>query len=207
MTMQEAIANPARQLRLELKMAILALMPGDIIATAGGALASTIIRGATNSPFSHAILYRGNGRVVDAVPGEGVNRRTLSATLRGASLAAVFRHKTASAEQCEIAVKWAEKQAGKPYDHLGAGRIGLSPDSRTAPLRYTRAGLVTVLLDESKNLREGAHDASFFCSELIAKAFEVASAPLVDRPAHQVSPGHLLLTNKLVYMGNLREVG
>jgi hypothetical protein len=46
-------------------------------------------------------------------------------------------------------------------------------------------------------------DASFMCSELVFRAFEIAGASLTDKPAHGMSPASLVHTDKLECLGRL----
>lgn len=200
--MTDATQLPTRQLYLDLKMSIPVLRPGDIIATSTESKPSGLIQGVTDSPFSHAILYRGNERAVDSTPDRGTVVDSILEKLANAKFAAVFRHKSADPAQCELAAKWASLQAGLPYDHIGAARVGLHA---AASIHLTRYGYVAVKPPEDSTSIED-HDLRFFCSELIARAYEIAGAPIIDSPAHLITPGHLLVTNRLVYMGNLTEI-
>lgn len=204
---QQAISSRSPQLRLGVNMGIPALFTGDIIATASASNASGAIRWATDAPFSHAILCLNNELGVDSMPGEGVTKDFLNVKLKGASKAAVFRHRTASIDQCKLAANWAAAQVGTPYDNVGAARVGLQDGARTEFLRNTRTGRLIRVGDELYGkLNEDGHDASFFCSELILRAFSVAGAPVGLSQAHTAGPGTLLHTADLVYMGDLQEV-
>ena len=118
--------------------------------------------------------------------------------LSGVSYAAVFRHKKATPAQCSLACQWAllQAQMHKPYDYSSAARTG-------AP-KYTTVGQLIVLYDETEAMfnKEG-EDASFMCSELVFRAFEIARAPLIKKPAHRMSPGMLFRTNRLRPVGRL----
>ncbi|MCC5811254.1 MAG: hypothetical protein JJU06_12865 [Ectothiorhodospiraceae bacterium] len=180
------------------------LEPGDIIATASDGRNSRAIQWTTNAPHSHAILYFGGGSAVDAMPGDGVTEDLLARKLRGVAVASVFRHRTATREQREMASKWAAMQADKPYNTLGAARLGIERGSNTYLLRFTRVGVLILTYEEqAARSTRGGRDASFFCTELIFRAYEIAGAPLVEVPAHLVSPGKLLRTESLRYVGNL----
>ena len=180
------------------------LLPGDIICTASNEAASRSIRALTHSRFSHAILYRGSELAVDAVPGDGVTVDLLTKKLRGCNDIVAFRHRTASRAQCETAAQWAASQAGKPYDKLGAVRVGLDPEARTGSLRFTGQGIVVIATVEAIGaLASDGHDTSFFCSELVLRAFEIAGAPVVNRPPHLTGPGIFLNSSTLVYLGEL----
>ncbi len=83
---------------------ITSLTPGDIIATRSATVNSAGARLATMARVSHAILYTGGDKgmqwAVDAMPNFGVTRARLRIKLSHASYAVVFRHRTATADQC-----------------------------------------------------------------------------------------------------------
>lgn len=67
-----------------------ALQPADIVVSTTPATVSWVIREVTGAPFSHAMLYVGNGDVIEAIP-SSVVPRTLNAALSEATLAVAFR--------------------------------------------------------------------------------------------------------------------
>ena len=174
-------------------------VPGDRKpATWHGACGSGGIRIATGGPVSHAILYTGHEFAVDAMPDRGVTTDRLHNKLNGVTYAGVFRHKTATAVQCAGACQWAELQAqlNKPYDYNSAARTGRP--------KYTNVGRLIVVIDKAEALMQpDGEDASFMCSELVFRAFEIAGLPLVDKPAHLLSPGMLFKTDRLDMMVTL----
>jgi uncharacterized protein YycO len=84
-----------------------------------------------------------------------------------------------TADGVEEAYNWAINQAGKPYDFSAIFGIALNRDWH----------------DESK----------WFCSELVAVAFEKVGHPLLStRPSAQsyrLTPRDLLLSRELIYLG------
>ncbi len=178
------------------------LVAGDIIATRSDSATSVGIRVATVGKVSHAILFTGgkNGiqNAVDAT-GNGVTKDLLHHKLHNVSYAAVFRHKTATPAQCARACQWAELQAQlhKPYDYESAARMG-------KPTKYTRVGQLIIILDEAEAaINPEGEDASFACSELVFRAWEIAGAPLIDKPAHLLAPNMLFKTRRLAMLGRL----
>ena len=202
--MDESVQSTATGLNpgAERCIAIAALEPGDIIATANRSKSSRFIQAATNAPFSHVILYRGTGYAVDAVPGAGVRQDRLRYLLRDSSIAAVFRSTNATRAERELAVKWAEKQTGSPYDITGAARVAVEPGAPGQRIALARLSL-SAFDEVPAILTVDGHDASFFCSELVFRAYEVAGAPLVDRRAHRAGPGGVLHTQSLELLGYL----
>lgn len=179
-----------------------ALVAGDIIATRPHNANYAVTYAGTGETVSHAILYTGGSKgmqfAVDAVPQKGVCKETLLEKLKQVSYAAVFRHRTATAEQCARACAWAEIQAlvHKPYDYQSAVRAGNLP--------YTTLGRLIIISDEaSAMLSPQGKEASFMCSELVFRAFEIAGVSLIDKPAYCMSPASLFHTDKLECLGRL----
>lgn len=179
------------------------LVAGDIIATRNDSVSSKFIRGATGGPVSHTILYTGGKmgahHAVDATPENGVTRDLLHQKLQHVSYAAVLRHTTATTEDLARACQWAELQAlrHKPYDFKTAVRVGRFT-------KYSSVGCLVILSDEvSARLSYEGEDASFMCSELVFRAFEVAGVPLIDKPAHHLSPAMIFKTQRLAFLGRL----
>ena len=75
-----------------------ALQAGDILLTSVPTLVSASIRFMTFSPVSHAAVYVGDGRVVEAVR-SGVRVRSIEETLAEESVVLVLRHPELTAEQ------------------------------------------------------------------------------------------------------------
>jgi uncharacterized protein YycO len=178
------------------------LVAGDIIGTKADTLNSKGVRFFTSGRLSHAILYTagnmGAKRAVDAMPEKGVTEEPLWQKMQSVSYAAVFRHRTATPEQRERACQWARMQAvlHKHYDYNSAARVGSS--------LLTGVGRLIIASDELSAKREPeGEDASFMCSELVFRAYEIAGAPLTKKPAHCVSPGMLFRTDRLEYMGEI----
>jgi uncharacterized protein YycO len=178
------------------------LVVGDIIATRSETPTSAIVRVGTFGSVSHAILFTGGKKdiqyAVDAA-GQGVTREYLYKKLQHVSYAMVFRHKTATAEQCAKACQWAELQAQlhKPYDYKSAVRVG-------KPAKYTRMGRLIIMLDDLEAAQDPeGEDASFMCAELVFRAWEIAGTPLIDKPAHLLAPNMLFKTRRLAMLGRL----
>jgi len=193
-----------QQLQLELKMNRCTLFAGDIIAVGTNAPSSEAIQWSTAGDYSHAMLYEGDGLVIDAMPNGGVAHRHLKTQLEGAPFGAVFRHRTATREQCLHAVNWAKTQVKKKYDFISAANAGLSSSSRTYALRFIPSGHAISEVSQWQHEHD-LQDATFMCSELVLRAFEIAGAPIIDAPAYSSSPAMLRRTSRIVYMGDLRS--
>ncbi len=142
--------------------------PGDILVTASDTTNSAVIQVGTCSKFSHAVLMLDHERAIEAVP-DGVNRALLNDVLNQSSEVFVLRHKQIVFAQALKIAGYATSQLGKPYDFLGAARAGTNSGCSGA-FKYGAPGM-TVLVADSLAKFGGDHDTSFFCSELIAKAY------------------------------------
>ncbi|MBI5552159.1 MAG: hypothetical protein HY911_11690 [Desulfobacterales bacterium] len=206
-----AIGTPCKNLAQysAAQIAMQDLLAGDIIATRAHTANSAFVRGATLGTVSHAILCTGEHKgyhwAVDAMPDKGVTRETLSKKLSQASYAVVFRHRTATLEQCRKACAWAAHQAllYKPYDYKSAARVG-------AVVPYFKMSLLIVLaginIHDSNVMVPSPQDEddSFMCSELVFRAYEIAGAPLTRKPAYCMSPQTLFKTDRLTCLGRLK---
>jgi uncharacterized protein YycO len=157
------------------------LQAGDIIVSTTDSRISRAIRHATASPVSHALLYIGNGEVVEAVR-EGVVVRSLQEALDDASLGVVYRT-SMEPEQILTAITTAASHEGANYDYLGAI---LSPSE----------DLCGVL----------SSDGRFFCSELVVEALDEAGIDLTGRSPECSTPNDIVLGNTIAnseYLGHI----
>lgn len=123
---------------------------------------SVLIRTTTWSAWSHVDLMDGES-LIGAVAPHGVERERLDIRLSHASLAAVM---TIPCDNADIVIAAAESQIGKPYDWFGALGIGLHRDWQD--------------MDR------------WFCSEIVAWAFQEAGQPLFRAEVlHRITPQHL----------------
>lgn len=163
---------------------------GDIIVSTTDAFISGAIRWASGSPVSHAMLYIGDGLVVDST-GPGVEVRTLEQALSDATLAVAFRVPNLDRQQALLVKDYAGQQLGHGYNHMGVLEQALFQ------LTGQRVRV---------NLGSGSNDR-FFCSELIFAAFQEAGAPLTTNPPSWGSPedlAQLRLNHVLEYVGHLK---
>jgi V8-like Glu-specific endopeptidase/uncharacterized protein YycO len=174
-----------------------ALQVGDIIVSTARHPVSYIIRGGTVSSISHAMIYVGNGNVVEAV-GSGVREVPLVTAINDAILAVAYRHSSISASQAQTAAGFARAQVGRPYNYTGAAGV----TNRILHPILSRVG------DAIAN-RMGFHRdeaRSFYCSELVFAAFEHAGVPLVASSAGSSTPSDIvdLSRNVVAYVGHLK---
>ena len=138
------------------------------------------------------------------MPGSGVQRRRLSLMLKDSTHASVYRHKTISADNAAWVCHYASEQTGKNFDHLSAARAGVISGCEINS-RIPAGRLIVTTDDIIKGDAQG-HDASFFCSELIIRAFELADISVIPHmPAHSISPGYMIKSPYLDYIGDLKS--
>lgn len=167
-----------------------ALQVGDIIISTTPAPESVAIRLGTGAEVSHAILYIGDGLVVESIL-QGVVQRTLDEALADASLAVAVRHPRLSPEQALHVRDFAGQAIGLKYDGVGIVKQAIFRIDAIV-------GRVLLSFDDEQR---------FFCSELVAAAFESAGAPLTAVPPSWTAPSDLqdlYLSLLLDYVGHLK---
>jgi len=173
-----------------------ALSPGDIIVSTARHPVSFAIRAGTLSSISHAMVYVGDGNVVEAV-GSGVREVPVATAVSDAILAVAYRDPRVDAAKAAAIVAYARAQVGKPYDYAGVARVGYR-------IAYPFRGR---MLDKIRELTGLADDSanSFFCSELVFAAYENAGIPLLAARPDASTPEDLVaLRNGLLqYVGHL----
>ncbi len=181
-----------------------ALSLADIVVSTTNAAISKTIRKATGSQVSHAMIFAGNGNVVEAI-GDGVVERPLSAALNDAILAVAYRFGRLQPSQAMSVVGFARKQTGRKYDVGGiAGQAGYQLD------RWFLCDVRGVRNCEERAARANLwmqSSAKFFCSELVAAAYEQAGVRLFNRPPERISPDDVTkvwIQGKLSYVGHLK---
>ena len=164
-----------------------------IVSTVGSSMVSRAIRVGTLSPVSHALLYIGYGQVVEAI-GEGVVLRTLTESVKEATLAVAYRHPDLDETGALKVRDFVGRQIGKKYNYAGIaqqtifkacvlrGNIACAAIART----------VTIKRDE------------FFCSQLIFSAYSEAGVKLSETSPNWAEPGSI---PKLYMKGTLDYVG
>lgn len=122
---------------------------------------SAIIRAATWDWCSHVGFKLEDGSLLDATQHCGVSIRRLDDQ---PFMRASYYRFVGDQAVVDRAVAWARTQVGRPYDWTGILGLGI----------------------RDRNWHE---DDSWFCSELVAEAFEQAGTPLLDgTDAYRITP-------------------
>ncbi len=184
-----------------------ALRNGDIIVTTRNGPISRAIRLATSAQVSHAILYVGDGQVVEAI-GDGVTLRSLADALAGTTVAVAFRDAQLTPEQALKVRDYAGLQLGKPFNALGLVRQGGFQLDRAVFCSGKTGSDYDQCVNWVGNVNLGkGSDDSFFCSQLVVASFESAGAPLTSTPPNWSSPSdlaELAMARRLGYVGHLK---
>ena len=179
------------------------LQPADILLSTGEAVVSVFIRGATVSRFSHSALYIGQGQIVEAI-GSGVTLQSLREAMSDDTLVSVYRRLHMAPEQAQQVVRYVRQHVGKLYDWGGAMGGAVTSGSGfvlslfLSPI-VTGAGIAADLYNRANP------DAAFYCSELVALAFESARLSLGNN-AHSSLPADISRSHVLNYVGDLKNV-
>ncbi len=178
------------------------LRTADILVTTGRAFVSGTIRTTTGTDFSHTILYIGEGKIVEAIS-EGVIERALSTALGEANLAIALRRRGMDASTKQAVVKNACSFTGLGYDYTGAAGSGLAHNRAKAACIISPMGCATLYAAAKLNARESQRDKKFFCSELVARCFQLAGKPINDGDPSFTTPRSVRVASNLMYVGHL----
>jgi len=156
-----------------------AFRDGDVLCFRGRGPLGYLIRRMTGSPYSHiGLTYRFEGRVycLEAV-GAGVRLVLMSQLMKRYKGGIDYYAVDVEEPVRRRAVSWSFGQLGKLYDTAGIARFAW-----------------TLL---SGNASKARADDHWFCSELVAAAFENAGLRLVGRAADFTTPDDLARSEKL----------
>jgi len=181
----------------------------DIILTQAPTMKSKFIRNSIDSNFSHSILYIGGSMVIESIGDGGVVERTLDTAISGTNAAFVFRYRGLTIEQMDMISRYGKHFLGRPYDLDGA--IGSAADTNFARKVgfFLPETLNAANRDDLQN-RMWA-EASFYCSELVALAYQTAGVPLTRGNSNEYGnslasthPGEIEKSHKLSCIGYLK---
>jgi uncharacterized protein YycO len=184
------------------------LRPADIIVSTTDAGVSAVIRAGIGSSVSHSMIYVGGGFVVEAIE-IGVTRRAITSALEHATLAIALRRRSLTEKQRSDVLANANRFALRPYDEIGAAGSGTNT-ARGGLLAGFGCSISLMLCgaaayEVADNAKPKNADKAFFCSELVARCFELAGAPVVEGAASFATPRHIRMANTLLYLGKLKD--
>lgn len=96
------------------------------------------------------------------------------------------------------------EKRGLPYDHVGAIGSGLSHARGRAICAAIPMPCAVLGLKSLRNASDTHKDDKFFCSELVARCFELVAMPLSSMPASFVTPRAIRVSPHVMYVGHLR---
>jgi uncharacterized protein YycO len=178
------------------------LRVADIIVSTGRAFISGAIRKATGTDYSHTILYIGNGKVIEAIS-DGVVERDLSVALGEATLAVALRRRHMNPETRRNVVDFADAFKGRPYDYVGAAGAGLSHNRGKLAWVLSPLAGTALYIAALRNASDDNKDKAFFCSELVARTYELAGVPMTDNDPSFTTPRAVRVSPYLIYIGHL----
>ncbi len=128
------------------------LKAGDVLLSTGTSTAAAVIMAGTGSIYTHAALYVGNGRVVEAV-GKGVREVSLEDYLKDTGSAMVVRVPGLGDADREGIAAFARRQVGKAYNMEGA-----IASARPDALKWIGS--------------QATERSSYYCSQLVTTAYK-----------------------------------
>jgi len=185
------------------------LSKADIIFTTSDAHESSAIRQATGSIISHTMLVTEANKVIEAIA-PVVTEHSWDDALEHAqaTIALVYRRKglTSGGDQDKV-VAGARTFNGRPYDYLGAAGSGMSENKGLVGLGCSIHILTPACLAVggaiALNAKDSNADKKLFCSELVARAFNIGGFSIVDGKATFANPNTVLISPHLDYVGHL----
>jgi hypothetical protein len=185
-----------------------ALRPGDIILSTTRDVSSRVIRFGTGSEVSHAAVYIGDGKVIEAVGG-GVLESTLANKLSHDTLAVAYRHIDMTPEKAALMIGFLNqaKDAQARYNYGGLVRVVPSVLANRI-CNALPAARQEACRAQARNLRLGTDsNDQFYCSELVLRSLSAAGISIADMPASSSSPNDFVNLNHngtLTYVGHLK---
>jgi hypothetical protein len=169
------------------------LQPGDIILTSVPTLTSAGIQLMTLAPVSHAAVYIGDHKVVEAVR-SGVRVRHLDDLLADETLVLAFRYPELSAEQARSIGAYLLQQVGTNFNYLGiALHVPFAVNRKLCELPLMPSAVRDICVRAIGGIYHLAtSERRFFCSQLVLQAYRHAGVPITDADTRLLSPGDIL---------------
>jgi hypothetical protein len=163
------------------------LKVADVILSTTPAAVSTVIKAGTGAQYSHAMLYVGDSKVVEAVD-KGVVHRSIKLATNGAKYAHAFRLEDMTADQAAKIAAYAIGKVGGSYAYGGvfggSGVISILSAPAQPFLHFARWG--------SNKIKQGVGShRTYFCSELVEDAFESQDLTVSRYYPSMTNPGDI----------------
>lgn len=194
-----------------------ALQPGDILLTSEPSLVSAGIRLMTFAPVSHAAVYVGEGKIVDAMR-QGVRVRELPELLAEAAAVLVLRYPELTAEQAAVISEYAVNKSGAPFNFMGITlQIPFSLARRLCELPLVSPVLRDACIRGMGVMPQlAAAESRVFCSQLVLLAYRHAGVAVTGADPRLISPADILhmregdvssvnIEKQLRYVGRLKD--
>jgi uncharacterized protein YycO len=192
------------------------LKAGDIILTSRPGLVSAGIQLLTLAPVSHAAIYVGGGKIVEAV-GSGVRARPIGDLVEEVSVGLVLRHPELTAAQARDISDYALRRTGTAFNFLGVTlHVPYSVKRRVCELPLVPSAVRDACLRGIGMIHYlAASERQLFCSQLILQAYQQAGLPITDADPRLISPADILhmrehdvpsvrIRRQLRYVGHLK---
>jgi uncharacterized protein YycO len=193
-----------------------ALQPGDILLTSMPGFSAASIELMTFAPISHAALYVGEGRVIEAVR-SGVGERSIDAVMAEESVALVLRYPDLTPAQARRMREYARAKTGVGFNFVGVWlQIPYEIGRRACELPLVPGAVRDPCIRGMGVFsRLGSSDGRMFCSQLVLLAYRHAGIELTEADPRIVSPADLLhmregdvssfrIAKPLRYVGHLK---
>jgi hypothetical protein len=169
------------------------LRQGDILLTSGTGLVSASIQLLTLAPVSHAAIYIGDGKVVEAVRPE-VRVRQLDEFMADEKLVVALRYPGLSAQQARSISEYALSKSGTGFNFLGVTlQVPFAIKRVVCELPLMPSPIRDVCIRSFGLMNQmAASEDRLFCSQLVLLAFRQAGVPITDADPRIVSPADIL---------------
>jgi hypothetical protein len=168
------------------------LRPGDILLTSGSGLVSAGVQLVTLASVSHAALYIGDGRIVEAVRPR-VQIRQLEHVLAEERMVLVLRHPDITAEQARTVSSYALQKTGTGFNFLGVTlHVPLAASRRVCELPLVPSPVRDACIRSFGVIQYAAVGERLFCSQLVLEAFRQAELPITGADPRLISPADIL---------------
>jgi hypothetical protein len=143
-------------------------------------LANFFKNGYRERGWTHAAVYVGNGEIIEALQKEGVVKRKFKDVyLNGNFNLLALRHRNASDEKLQKAVKFYLEEKDEKYDFIGLGYFllfNLTPPQLHFILNIGSLGDRLNQLDK------------YFCSELVSRGYQEAMVYCFEEASYKIMP-------------------